>query len=42
MTLVPSVTWILGHRLFQGKHFSKRLVGAVVMVAGAVLIILGR
>lgn len=33
---------ILGHRLFQEQHFFKRLTGAAVMVAGAVLIILGR
>ncbi len=33
---------VLGHRLFQEGHFVERLVGSAVMVAGAVLIIVGK
>lgn len=33
---------MLGHRLFQEGHFVERLLGSAVMVAGAVLIIVGK
>jgi len=36
------VTVILGHRFFNEKHFLERLVGSGVMVAGAVLIVVGK
>jgi drug/metabolite transporter (DMT)-like permease len=35
------LTVILGHRLFQEAHFWERMLGSLVMVAGAVLIIVG-
>jgi len=35
------VSVILGHRFFNERHFFQRLVGASVMVVGAILIIVG-
>lgn len=34
------ISVVLGHKLFQEGHFAERLIGSMVMVAGAVLIIL--
>ena len=36
------ISVVLGYRLFQERHFIKRLVGSMVMVAGAVLIIVSK
>ena len=36
------LTVILGHRFFSEGHFVQRMIGSTVMVAGAVLIIVGR
>ena len=36
------VTVVLGHRFFNEKHFFERLIGSGVMVAGAVLIVVGK
>jgi drug/metabolite transporter (DMT)-like permease len=36
------VSVVLGWKVFREKHFIKRLVGSAVMVAGAVLIVVGR
>jgi drug/metabolite transporter (DMT)-like permease len=33
---------MLGYKVFRERHFSKRLVGSAVMVAGAVLVVVGR
>lgn len=36
------VSVLLGHRIFREPHVVRRLVGSLVMVAGAVVIVLGR
>lgn len=36
------ISVVLGHKLFQEGHFTERLIGATVMVIGAVLIILAK
>ncbi len=33
---------VLGYRVFRERHFRKRLIGSAVMVAGAVLVVVGR
>jgi drug/metabolite transporter (DMT)-like permease len=36
------ISVLLGHQLFKERNIAERLVGSVVMVAGAVLIVLRR
>ncbi len=33
---------VLGYRVFQERHYRRRLIGSAVMVAGAALVVLGR
>ena len=35
------ITVFLGYHLFAEKHFVERMVGSIIMVAGAVLVIYG-